>query len=621
MIVKSYGSWSSPVSTDMLTQDTVSFDQLQWGGDMLYWIETRPQEEGRNVIVRFDPRTQEIQDMTPPGFNARTRAHEYGGRAYVVHNGDIFFCNFPDQRLYRQIQGGKPEPITIDLPIRYADMIFDSVHHRIIAIREDHRLSDIQAMTTIVSINPEGDDCGTVLVSGHDFYSDPRLSPDGRQLTWLAWNHPQMPWDGTELWLADLSPEGHIIQPRRLQGSPNESIVQPIFSPTGVLTFISDKSGWWNLYQWVNDTAQPLYPMAADFAIPSWVFGITTYGYLTPDQIIAVYTENGSKHFGLIDIQTHNLTEIKTSYTYFSLPVTHNQRVAMIAGSWQEPAALVLWDENHREPEIIKHSQNMNMNSEDISVPSFLTFPTSHNQEAYMQFYLPKNHAFEGPSDEKPPLIVVCHGGPTSSGTPLFQLAMQYWTTRGFAVADIDYGGSSGYGRAYRQRLAGQWGVVDVEDCTQAALYLAEQGLVDGKRMVIRGGSAGGFTTLACLAFRDVFRAGASYYGVSDLGALARETHKFESRYMDSMVGPWPEAEAIYRARSPLFHAGQIHTPVIFFQGLDDKIVLPNQAEIMVEKLRKNHVPVAYIAFPEEGHGFSTGPQYQTCYRGRIIFL
>ncbi|WP_020375422.1 alpha/beta hydrolase family protein [Sulfobacillus thermosulfidooxidans] len=620
LAVKPYGSWSSPVSTEMLTQNTVTFDQPHFDGDTLYWIETRPHEEGRNVIVRFNPLTQEIQDMTPPGFNARTMAHEYGGRAYVVHDGDIFFCNFQDQRLYRQIQGGKPEPITSDLPIRYADMIFDTHHHRIIAVREDHRISDIQATTTIVSINPEGDECGTVLVSGHDFYSDPRLSPDGQQLTWLAWNHPQMPWDGTELWLADLNHEGYPTNSQRLKGSSTESILQPVFSPAGVLTFLSDESGWWNLYQWVDGTAQAIYPMAAEFGTPPWVFGMTTYGYITPDQIVAVYTENGSRHLGLIDLKKHTLTEIKTPYTYFALPVTHHHHVAMIAGSWQEPAALVTWHGEHTEIQVIKRSQNVVMNPEDISVPSFITFPTAHNQEAYMHFYPPKNHAFTGVPGEKPPLMVISHGGPTSSGTPLFHLGIQYWTTRGFAVADVDYGGSSGYGRAYRRRLEGQWGVVDVEDCTNAALYLAQQGLVDQNRMVIRGGSAGGFTTLACLAFRDVFRAGASYFGVSDLGALARETHKFESRYMDSMVGPWPEAEALYHKRSPLFHADQIKAPVIFFQGLDDKIVLPNQAEMMIEKLQENHIPVAYIAFPEEGHGFRQAQNIKRATEAELYF-
>ncbi len=620
MTQKPYGSWPSPVSTPMLTKDSIHFDQALLDQDTLYWIEARPSDAGRNIIVRRNP-DGSFQDITPAPFNARTRAHEYGGRCYLVHNGTVFFTNFSDQRLYRQDPGKDPVPVTAEGPVRYADMVFDSHHNRLLAVREDHRLSDIQAETSIVSINPDGDDYGVVMVGGNDFYSDPRVSADGSSVAWLTWNHPQMPWDGTELWAAAVGHRGHFEHPQKICGSVEESVLQPVWSPDGILTWVSDRDGYWNLYRLSGGRIEPIYPMAAEFAVPAWVFGLSTYSYADRDTIAATYFLHGTWRLGLITLSSRTLQELPEPYTYLANPVATSHSVFAIAGSWTEPEALVEIPLPAGAPSIIKSSQGISaMDPDDISVPELVEFPTAGGQTAYAAFYPPKNHSVTGPPDEKPPLMVISHGGPTSSSAPLFKLGIQYWTTRGIAVADVDYGGSTGYGRDYRRRLIDHWGIVDVEDCTNAALFLANRGLVDPERMVIRGGSAGGFTTLACLTFRDVFRAGASYFGVSDIGALARETHKFESRYMDNLVGPWPEAQAVYEARSPLFHAEQITAPVIFFQGLEDKIVLPNQAEMMVAKMKDNHIPVAYIAFEGEGHGFRQAKNIQRSTEAELYF-
>ncbi len=621
MTKQSFGSWPSPVTAQMLTGvSPYHFSQLQFDGSNLYWVEEMPNEGGRNAVVCFDCYGQ-TAPITESPYNVRTRAHEYGGRSYVVHEDTVYFSNFADQRLYRQKRGEDPIPVTAPGPLRYADMVFDARHRRIIAVREDHRVSDIHAETTLVIIDPQGDEYGTPWVSGHDFYMHPHISEDGSRCAYLAWNHPQMPWDGTELWLADISSEGELINRRHITGSAADAILQPTFSPGGVLTFLSDRSGWWNLYQWVNDDAQAVFPAPYEFGMPPWVFGMTSYGYLNEDRILAVYTDGGIRHLVQIDVKSHSLTEWHLPYTYFDSPAVRDSgHAAFIGASWHSPVAIVNLCVARGTSEVIRPSQVAPMDTRDISVPVFQPFPAAESQQAFMAFYPPNNHRFTGPDHELPPLIVISHGGPTSTGTPLFSPAIQYWTTRGFAVADVDYGGSSGHGRAYRNRLRGQWGIVDVDDCTRAALYLADQGAVDPRRMVIRGGSAGGFTTLACLTFRDVFRAGASYYGVSDLAALARETHKFESRYLDSLIGPWPEREEIYRERSPLFHAERIHAPVIFFQGLDDKVVLPEQSQMMVEELRHNHVPVSYIAFPDEGHGFRNADNIERAIQAEWYF-
>lgn len=486
--------------------------------------------------------------------------------------------------------------------MRYADLVWEHGRQRLIAIREDHTDSDIQAVNTIVAIDPESGSTGTVLVEGADFYLYPRISPDGKKLAWIQWNHPNMPWDGTELWVGDLNDHG-VSHAERVAGGLDESVVQPVWSPDGTLYFVSDRSNWWNLYRWDDGKAVPIIaPMAAEFGQPNWQIGTANYGFLG-DDIIAFYSQNGSDQLVRIHPRSGEMTPMNSDYTVYAQVRTNAKRAVLFAASATEPRALVSWDPE-KGFQVMKASGEVPIGSEDISVPQAIEFPTENGLTAHAFFYPPRNHQFQAPVGDKPPLIVFSHGGPTGNTVAVFSLAIQYWTTRGFAVVDVNYGGSTGYGRAYRNRLYDAWGLVDVADCTNAARYLARQGLVDENRLAIRGGSAGGYTTLACLTFTDAFHVGASYYGVSDIGALARETHKFESRYMDKLVGPWPEAAEVYHARSPIMHAEQLTRPVIFFQGLDDKIVLPNQADLMVQSLKDRGIPVAYLTFEGEGHGF-----------------
>ena len=570
--------------------------------DTLYWIEVRPEQRGRFVVMKRKPDTGEAVELTPEPFNVRTRVHEYGGTPFTVVGTTLFFSNYGDHRLYRQEDGQQPKAVTASAPMRYADLVWEDGRQRLIAIREDHTESDIHAVNTIVAIDPESESTGIVLVEGADFYLYPRISPDGKKLAWIQWNHPNMPWDGTELWVGDLNDHG-VSHAERVAGGLEESVVQPVWSPEGTLYFVSDRPNWWNLYRWDDGQAVPaIAPMDAEFGQPNWQIGTANYGFFG-DDIVAFYSRNGSDYLVRIHPHSGKMTPIDSEYTVYSQVRTNAKRAVLFAASPKEPRALVSWDPD-KGFQVMKSSGEAPIGAEDISDPRAIEFPTENGLTAHAFFYPPRNHQFQAPTGEKPPLIVFSHGGPTGSTEAVFSLSIQYWTTRGFAVVDVNYGGSTGYGRAYRNRLYDAWGLVDVADCTNAARYLARQGLVDENRLAIRGGSAGGYTTLACLTFTDAFHVGASYYGVSDIGALARETHKFESRYMDKLVGPWPEAEEIYNARSPIMHAEKLTRPVIFFQGLDDKIVPPNQADLMVKSLKERGIPVAYLTFEGEGHGF-----------------
>jgi dipeptidyl aminopeptidase/acylaminoacyl peptidase len=615
-----YGTWSSPITMDVLLTRSVGVGQPAFDGDHIYFVESRPQDQGRNVVVQRKPDGQE-QDVTPPALNVRTRAHEYGGRSYLVREGTVWFSNFTDQRLYRQVNGGEAEAVTAPGDVRYADLAWDGARDRLLAVREDHTTGAAQAVTTLVALKPDRDTHGTVLVSGHDFFSNPRVSPDGRRALWLAWNHSNMPWDGTELWVADIDAEGRFIGARQVAGGPQESIYQPEWSPDGVITFASDRTGWWNLYRLEQGRARNLAPRAAEFGRPAWSFGSTSYAYVDEQRLLVTYYEGERWHLALMDVASGALRTILSEYTFFGGPMVQGGGALVLAASWNLPPRLLWIDLTSTRATVIKETQTVPVSEEYLSPPEPIAFPTTGGQTAYAFFYPPRNPEYQAPAALQPPLVVFVHGGPTGHSDAVLDLEKQYWTTRGFAVVDVNYGGSSGYGRAYRERLLGQWGVVDVDDSVNAVRYLARTGRVDGERTAIRGGSAGGYTTLACLTFRDVFHAGASYFGVSDCGALARETHKFESHYLDRLIGPWPEAEALYRERSPLFHAEDLRVPVIFFQGLDDKVVPPNQAELMVEDLKRRGVPVAYLAFPGEGHGFRRAENIKRSQEAELYFF
>jgi dipeptidyl aminopeptidase/acylaminoacyl peptidase len=459
-----------------------------------------------------------------------------------------------------------------------------------------------------------------VLVQGSDFYGAPRLSPDGRHLAWLAWNHPNMPWDGTELWLADMLADGAVGNHCLVAGGPGESVFQPEWSPDGILHFVSDRTGWWNLYRLRQGDVEALHSMGAEFGVPAWVLGLRTYDFAGPDRIACAFCENGSWRLALLDVASLAFEPIPLPYTHISEVRAAGGSAWFIASSPVETTALVKLDLDTKAIEVLRRSSAAPVSREFISAPQAIEFPAERGLTAHAYFFTPCNPGFAGPPGERPPLLVMCHGGPTDAVSPSLSLGTQFWTSRGFAVVQVNYGGSTGYGRAYRVRLNGQWGVVDVEDCVGAARYLVAHGLVDGDRMVIWGGSAGGYTALRALTLHGLFRAGAIYYGVSDLEMLAEDTPKFESRYHLRLVGPYPEGRDLYRARSPVHFAGDISAALIFFQGLDDPVVPPRQTEGMVRAVRAKGLPVACIAFDGEGHGFRRAETIRRALEAELYF-
>jgi len=598
-----YGSWKSPITSDLIVAETIGLGGTAIEGADVYWMELRPKEGGRLVVVR---RTQDgkMTDLTPTPFNARTRVHEYGGRAYAVAGGTAYFSNFADQRLYRQDPGAEPRPITPEIALRYADYVVDRRRNLLFCVREDHTAPG-EAVNTLVTVKCDGDESGgQVIVSGNNFYSSPRLSPDGSRLAWLTWNHPNMPWDGTELWVGEVNADGALGHAERVAGGPAESIFQPEWSPDGVLYFVSDRTGWWNLYRWQKGNIEPLCPMEAEFGEPQWNFGMSTYAFESPGRIICTYTQKGTYHLASLDTATLKLEEIPTPYTDMGSVRAAPGRVLFLAGSPTEAWSIVHLDLRTRQFEVLRRTSAIQVNPGYVSTPEEIEFPTEGGLTAHAFFYAPRNRDFTAPAGEKPPLIVMSHGGPTAAVSGVFNPNIQYWTSRGFAVMDVNYGGSTGYGRAYRQRLNGQWGVVDVHDCANGAHYLAAQDRVDGERLIIRGGSAGGYTTLAALTFQSIFKAGASHFGISDLETMTKDTHKFESRYLDTLVAPYPARRDIYVERSPIHFTQRLSSAMILFQGLEDKIVPPDQSEKMFEAVRAKELPVAYLAFEGEQHGF-----------------
>jgi dipeptidyl aminopeptidase/acylaminoacyl peptidase len=471
-----------------------------------------------------------------------------------------------------------------------------------------------------VSIKLDDTGDGKVLVSGNDFYSSPRLNSDCSLLAWLTWNHPNMPWDGTELWVGELQSDGSIGHAEHVAGSADESVDQPQWSPDGVLHFISDRTGWRNLYQWTDGRIKSLCSMEADYGRVHWRFGLSDYAFPSPDHILCDYTQQGIWRLGIIDTTTGGFEPVQVPYTAIWNLRASSGLAAFVAGSPTMSQSVVKLDVASRQVDVVRCSSDVKVDSAYLSTPKSLGFPTENGLTAHAFYYAPRNPDYTGPSRERPPLIVVSHGGPTSAFSTELDWKFQYWTSRGIAVLLVNYGGSSGYGRAYRQRLDGQWGVVDVDDCVNGARYLVNTGEVDGNRLAIRGGSAGGYTTLCALAFRNVFKAGASHYGVSDLETFTKDTHKFESHYLERLVGPYPEQRNLYWKRSPIHFVDQISSPMIIFQGVEDKVVPPSQAEVMVEALRKKGLPVAYITFPGESHGFKEAKNIRRSLDAELYF-
>ncbi len=617
--VAPFGSWKSPITSDLIVSETIGLSEIALDGKDIYWIEMRPAEGGRYVVVRLTPDGKRT-DVTPVGFSARTRVHEYGGGTFLVSNGTVYFSNYQDQRLYCQAGGSEPRPITPEGNLLYADGAIDHHGKSIICVREDHRDEAREAVNTLVRLDIDRGDEEQVLVSGNDFYSSPRLSPDGQRLAWLTWNHPNMPWDGTELWVGEVQKDGSVGSTERVAGTVDESIFQPEWSPDNTLYFVSDRNGWWNFYRFANSAIEQLCRMDAEFGLPQWVFGMSTYSIESADRIICTYCQQGTWRLAGLDTASGELEEIKTPYTSISSLRASPGRVVFLGGSPTEPTSIVQLDLATRELKVMRRSSDITIDPGYVANPLPVEFPTENGLNAHAFFYAPKNRDYVAPANEAPPLLVMSHGGPTAATCSTFDLAIQYWTSRGMAVLDVNYGGSTGYGRAYRERLDGQWGAVDVDDCANGARYLVERGQADEDRLAIRGRSAGGYTTLCALTFRDVFKAGASYYGVSELEALAKDTHKFESRYLDRLIGPYPKDRTLYEERSPINSIDRLLCPVIFFQGLEDKIVPPSQAEMMVKGLREKGLPVAYVPFEGEQHGFRRAENIKRALDAELYF-
>jgi dipeptidyl aminopeptidase/acylaminoacyl peptidase len=593
---------------------------VRWDGDDLYWSELRPSEAGRIVVCQRSA-DGTVSDVTPADFNARTRVHEYGGGHFAVSAGTVWFTNFADQRLYRQDRDGAPQPITAAADVRHADMAVDQGRGRLYAVREDHTTGAPEPVNSVVSIDWNGKGDAITIAAGNDFYSSPALSSDGSRLAWTTWDHPNMPWDGCELWVGELDQNGHVTSSRKMAGGKSEAILQPEWSPSGELYFISDRSDWWNIYRAWGDGDEPVCPRAAEFGAPQWDLGMRFYAFAGPDEIVCLYSERGGTRLGRIDLKTATMAPVELIYSGLNSVQTNGRKIGLFAASPALAERLLTIDLETGAQEVVKVSNPAHVDPGYLSLSQSIEFPTQGGLTAHAIYFPPKSRDSEGPPDEKPPLMVHCHGGPTSSAGPRYTFEYQYWTSRGFAVVDVNYGGSAGYGREYRMRLNGKWGVVDVDDCINAARFLVGQGLADENRVWITGGSAGGFTALLSLTKRDFYNAGASHFGIADLEMFVKETHKFESRYMETLVGPYPERADVYRDRSAIRFADNLKCPVILFQGLEDKIVPPSQAEVFVAVCKKKELPYAYVAFEGEQHGFRQEQNIRRSIEGELYFV
>lgn len=614
-----YGSWSSPISLDLIAAGRTFPTYPRFDGDDTWWEEPRPAEGGRQVVMhrRADG---SIVEAVPRNVNVRDMVHEYGGAAWTVAGGVLYYSNVADGRLYRLPPGGTPEPLTGPGPLRYADFDVDARHGRLVCVCEDHSGSG-EAVNRLVTVElgspaPVGPE---PLVEGADFYAAPRVSPDGRQLAWLSWSHPNMPWDGTTLWVAVVGADGRLGDARPVAGGADVWLAQPRWSPSGELYYIGEASGWMNLYRSRGRVSEPVLPLAADFARPDWVFGAANYAFVGQGEVLAVGRADGRDRAWRV-AATGAVTELPLPFDEIDFVVGLGDRVLLAADATADAGGLAELDLATGGWSWVTRSLDAELDPGVISIPRSMTYPTSDGAVAHALFYPPRNDAYAGPAGSTPPLIVSSHGGPTASAGAGLRLGIQYFTSRGLAVVEVDYRGSTGYGKTYRQALEGQWGVYDMDDCAAAAAFLVAEGAVDGARVAIRGGSASGYTTLCALTFRDDFRAGVSYFGIGDLETFARDTHKFESRYLERLVGPYPEAQALYVSRSPVHFLDRLSCPLLILQGLDDHVVPPGQAEQMVAALAAKGLPYAYLPFEGEGHGFRRAANVRRATAAELAF-
>jgi dipeptidyl aminopeptidase/acylaminoacyl peptidase len=612
----SYGLWNSPISADMVAEQGIRFSYVDSHKGEIYWVETRPKEMGRSALVR----QRDGQSIVPEPFSVRTTVHEYGGKSFAFYEDTLYFVNFKDQHLYYKNLDETLPTLLIDAPSkRFADFVLHPSGKYLFSVMEDHT-DEADVRNSLVKIDLETKEI-TTIAEGHDFYAAPRLNRDATKLAYIFWDRPNMPWDGTELCLATLDSEGTPLSTKKICGGKEESVLEPLFSKKGTLFYASDKTGYWNLY---DETGKALITYKADFSYPLWNLGQKYYDFLEKDgkeYIIAIYTDKATDYLALIDVKNHTFETLNIPYICFEQVSVQDDKVLLLTASYDESTQIVSLDPFTKEVTPLYKPQKQRLSKDLISIPETIEFPTADGKTSFLFYYAPKNPSYPTKTlDGKPPLIVFVHGGPTSHETPSFQMGVQFWTSRGFAVADVNYGGSSGYGREYRNRLRRKWGVVDIEDCKNGALYLVKKGLVDKDRIAIRGGSAGGYTTLAALTFSDTFHVGASYYGVTDLALLAQDTGKFESRYLDNLIGKYPEEIELYHALSPLYHVDKLNHPVLLLQGKEDMVVPQEQADLFYQALLKKGIPTEYLLFEGEQHGFRKADTIKRALEAELAF-
>tara|TARA_Y100001970_G_C14233915_1_gene860616 strand:- start:1450 stop:3405 length:1956 start_codon:yes stop_codon:yes gene_type:complete len=617
-------SWKSEISAELITKQGLRLSEIKIDGEKIYWLEGRPEESGRYVIVSKSLNKSDQIDVLPQGYNSRNSVHEYGGASFTVKNNKIFFTNWDDQRIYC-IKDQKIFPITpspdIEKSLRYSDLILTEDTKWIICVRENHN-NDGEPVNEIVSVKTDGSFDVKILISGKDFYSSPRINKSNDKLAWTQWDHPNMPWDETELCSAKIDSKTCSLGGINfIAGGTDKSILQPEWADNGELIYVSDESGWWNLHKSDNGKNNNILDESKEHAGPSWQFGFKTYDFYKKDNIILKGLSDDKK-YGLIRILGLNgiiKKEIKLDYTQISYLNVLGDNLFFIGSSPSKNDEIIKYGIEDKSIHIIKKSSDLEISSSELSIAEEIQFPTTNNSKSFAFYYPPKNNNYSD-KDLKPPLLVISHGGPTSATSNSLNLSIQFWTNRGFAVVDVNYRGSTGYGRKYRDELKGNWGVYDAEDCIAAVKYLSGKKLIDPKKVVIKGGSAGGYTTINALTFYDDFAAGATYYGIADLSIFINDTHKFESRYLESLIGKYPQDKQKYYDRSAINFTEKLSAPMIILQGSEDKIVPVSQAEIMAEALKKKQIPHALIIFEGEQHGFRKAQNIKSSLESELYF-
>ncbi len=611
-----FGSWKSPITTDLIVQESLSFQEMALFENTLYYTELRPSEKGRVALIQQLPNGK-LVDLVPE-MSIRNRVHEYGGAALTIGGGNLFFTNDKDKKFYTLNKQGQPVVLIQDESKRFADGTVTPDGKTIVLVCEEHQ-EDGKVINSLVKYE---DGVLTKIASGHDFYASPRFSKDGTKLAFMTWDFPNMPWDGSTLWMCTVLKEGTLSKPEKIAGGKAESICQVQWSPDQQLYFASDRTGFWNLYRVNKDgKVESLYEVEAEFGLPAWVFGRPTYTFFPYKQTWALacaYTIKGMDHLGLLYPDEKKLEKLDLPFTYVQNLCFGNEKLYFFGASPQMPISVIALDLKSQKYQVIKPSFKAKIDPSYISLPEELIYPSEKTNKGYAFYYPPKNPDFT--SKGAPPLLVRAHGGPNSRSYAALNLELLYWTSRGFGVVDVNYGGSSGYGRAYLQRLYGKWGILDVDDCISAAKQLVSQGKADDQKLLIKGGSAGGYTTLCALTFHHLFKAGTSLFGISDLELLVHDGHKFESHYSDQLVAPYPEGKKIYIERSPIYHIERMKEPVLLLQGKEDKVVPPNQSILIFEALKKRKVPVSLLLFDGEQHGFRMASSIKKALDSELYF-